>query len=248
MKEELVLAGGHIANFKLHDGSLLKKAAKAEIEFFQEINDKSSKYYGERLAIDEFVPQFYGVENIGEEQWIKMEDITFGLTYPSYIDVKMGTQTHAPDYPEEKRKRHMETDKKTTTSTHGLKVSGAVIKDKIGESTLKLYKPHMKAEEVPHLFKKLLMCNDAAKPNVDALNYYIAQCKGLLEFFETVNKRYFVASSLLFVLSNLDNKYTVKLIDFAHVKPIEDMGLEKDEGFIYGLSNLIQILQSSLST
>ncbi len=240
------LAGGHVSNFKfLPDGTLLKRTVPCEIRFFQEISDKSAKYFAEREAINRFLPKFCGLEVVDGEKWIKMENVNFGLTFPSYIDVKMGTQTYAPDYPEEKRKRHQETDKKTTTPTHGLRLAGMVIKDAKGNTTFKLYKRNVTADELPLTFRNLLTCNGAAKPNAEALAYYIKQCQDLLGFFEKTNKRYFVASSLFFVLSNIDNKYALKLIDFAHVNPIEDMGLTRDEGFIFGLKSLLAILNKA---
>jgi len=129
-KKDHGLAGGHVSNFKfLPDGTLLKRTSKAEIAYFNEINDPSCKYYRERKAADKFMPKFHGTEAIDGEEWIKMENVNFGLTHPSYIDVKMGTQTYAPDYPEKKKLRHMEADKNTTTPTLGLKVSGMVLKN-----------------------------------------------------------------------------------------------------------------------
>jgi len=245
-KKEETLAGGHISNFKFNsDGTLLKKTVDAEVKFLQEINDKACKYYAEREAINKFLPKFVGVEVIDGAKWVKMENVNFGLTHPSYIDVKMGTQTYAPDYPEEKKKRHQEADKKTTTPTHGLKISGMVIKDKDGNTTHKLYKSEVKADELPKTFRYLLTSGGATKPNEEALNHYIKVCQEVLEFFESVGKRYFVASSLFFVISNTDNKFALKLIDFAHVKPIEDMGLTRDEGIIFGLKNMIKILIKS---
>jgi len=245
-KKENQLAGGHTLNFKfLPDGTLMKKTSPEEIAFFKEITDPKCKYYAERQAIDKFIPKFHAVETIDGAEWLKMENCTFGLTFPSYIDVKMGTQTWGPDYPEKKMKRHMEVDKTTTSSTLGLKVSGVVIKDRKGENSYKLFKDSLKAEEIPGAFKKLLSCNDAEKPNAAALDYYIAECEKILEFFEKVNKRYFIAASLFFVLSNIDNKYALKLIDFAHVQPIELMNKEKDDGFIFGMKTMIKILKEA---
>lgn len=245
-KKENQLAGGHTLNFKFNtDGSLIKRTSKEEMEFFKDITDPKCKYYAERKAIDIFIPKFLGIEVINGEEWLKMENVTHGLKFPSYIDVKMGTQTHAPDYPAKKRLRHIEIDKTTTSPTLGLKVSGAVIKDRLGGNSHKVFKENLKSEEIAPLFKKLLLCNDASKPNLDALKYYIRECEKILEFFEKVSKRYYVASSLFFVLSNLDNKYYLKLIDFAHVQPIELMKKEKDDGFIFGMKNMIKILEEA---
>jgi hypothetical protein len=56
----------------------------------------------------------------------------------------------------------------------------------------------------------------------------------------------FYGSSLLFIYdgSNLDAEVGFRMVDFAHVFPIEDRS--HDEGLIIGLKNLINYFQTIL--
>ena len=102
---------------------------------------------------------------VGEEKWVRMENIYYSLTHSSQLDIKMRTQTYAPDYLEGKTKYHIKSDKKTRTPTHGLRVAGAVIKNNKDNVALKLHKTQIKDEELPQLFKKFLISNDTKESN-----------------------------------------------------------------------------------
>lgn len=73
----------------------------------------------------------------------------------------------------------------------------------------------------------------------------MVELKAILEFEKTISKRRKIGASLFFVLSNTDDKFLVKLIDFAHYYPLKEG--EKDEGFIKGLESVIKEFEAILA-
>ena len=63
--------------------------------------------------------------------------------------------------------------------------------------------------------------NDAPSINKEALKDSIAFVEKLLNFIETLSKRYFRSSSLLIAVDNKVNKWAVRWIDFNYAFPLE---------------------------
>lgn len=74
---------------------------------------------------------------------------------------------------------------------------------------------------------------------------YLVKLRLLLEYFKKQSNLRFYSSSLLFLYDGIDVNDTpivdVRMIDFAHVHKIKDGG--KDDGYVFGLSNLILHLE-----
>lgn len=95
----------------------------------------------------------------------------------------------------------------------------------------------------------------------DVLESYLGKLRKLFDWYSKQQEFRLFASSLLFVYDSTHTpipeinthvspgendclQADVRMIDFAHVWPVEEGG--RDEGYIIGLTNLINILQSIL--
>lgn len=241
------LAGGHADSFKFNkDGTLCKAGKKGEIAFYEEFNDKAGKYYPEMEILRPFCPVYHGIVEEGGKKWIKMQNATAGLTNVSFMDIKMGDKSYGPDATPEKIKSQEEKAKKTTSLEYGFRLTGMTVKDDKGANSFKLLKQYgeLTYQQIPEFVEKLLKCNGKDKINVKACEYYIAKMKEILEIMEHKWSRLLIATSIFFVISNTDDKFDLKLIDFAHVHPCPPG--ERDTGFIKGVKHLITIFEGVL--
>eukprot|EP00826_Nyctotherus_ovalis_P045366 TRINITY_DN5024_c0_g1_i18.p1 TRINITY_DN5024_c0_g1~~TRINITY_DN5024_c0_g1_i18.p1 ORF type:complete len:507 (-),score=150.78 TRINITY_DN5024_c0_g1_i18:149-1669(-) len=238
------LAGGHADSFRfLPDGILMKAGKKGEIEFFEEFSKSDGKYYLEMLLLRPYIPELYGIALEDGRQWIKMRNVNHGLSNVSFMDIKMGDKSYSPDDPPEKVKNQIERAKMTTSFEYGFRITGVTVRDDKGNIEYKLIKQYgqITIKTVVDIIKKFMMCNGRADVNREAIEYYVRKMKEILSLIESKITRCMIASSLFFVLSNTDNKFELKIIDFAHVFPMKEG--EKDTGYIKGLKNLISIFE-----
>jgi len=244
-----IRAGGHDELFKfLHDGTLLKAGKKREIEFFMQLNDTTSKYYAENQLLLPYIPEFYGIIEQDGKQWIKMKNLNHGLNHVSFMDIKMGDRSYDEEADEIKRARHKVKDENSTTAKYGFRLIGMIIKDEKGNVTANLAKKlkGLTFEQVPEKIKEFLRCNGKKEINKEAVLHYIEKLKEIKELLYKSSTREIIGSSIFFALSNIDNNYTIKLIDFAHVYPLPQG--KHDEGYLKGLEHLIKIFESILSS
>jgi hypothetical protein len=233
-------AGGHTDAFiKTPDGKIKKLSKEAEYSFYETLKNKKIPDH-----IRSFFPKFYGIETIGNRRYICMEDITFGYKNPTIIDIKMGTSSVGEDATPEKRKEMEEKDFSTTTVTLGIRIVGGRIwnaQKKAYDVKKKDYGKSLKDKDIPDALK--LIFSNGKELRKDVINYFLGQLRLLLEWFEEQSLLRFFSSSLLFVYEGeaKEVKATLKMIDFAHVSEIKDGG--HDDGYIFGLKNLIKFLE-----
>jgi len=244
VKKDDQLAGGHAGAFKfLPDGTLLKAGKKGEIAFYSDFNNPTSKYYSEMQLLKPYMPQFHGIVELDGKPWIKMQNLCANLTNVSFIDIKMGSQTYSPEDPPSKIANQQQRAKETTSFEYGFRITGVTIRDEHGTITFKIQKEFsgISIKDAKEILVKFLSCNGAKAPNKEAVLHYIEKIREILKLWENNISRMLIASSLFFVLSNTDNAYYLRIIDFAHAFPLEEG--KKDFGFIKGLKSLIQILE-----
>ena len=134
-------------------------------------------------------------------------------------------------------------DENTTTKKLGFRITGYIFKDENGEIIEKEFKPHGKAKEemVPGIFENLLKSGGRGETNAEALAFYKRRCSEILDFFQNHNSRSITGSSLLIILDNAQNHYDMRIIDVCSMKEFDDLN-ERDEGYIKGISNILEIL------
>jgi Inositol polyphosphate kinase len=251
-KEDKGLTGGHQNNFKfLEDGTLLKISNECECKFYNEVFTAPStdKYYNENQILIKFIPKFHGLSKLNDKECVKIDNTTHGIANPSCMDIKIGRASMAPDYSKEKAAKAKAKEDTSTTGSNGFRITGLTIKDDSGKTVSKLLKDfNMQYPQAVENLKKYFTRNGTIAFDKDGCNYFLMQMKEMMQFFETTNTRFFVSASLFFVLSAPEKKYNLKLIDLAHVGPIEKMGKTRDENFIWGLKETIKTFEELLAS
>lgn len=159
----------------------------------------------------------------------------------------MGTKTYTNDSNMVKQWMLDSKDHKTTTSVLGFRITGfRAYRQSTCEYDVK-GKPWGMALTPEDMAENLItFFDDGTKIRLDVLKKYIERLEVLLEWYSQQNIIKIYSSSLLFVYDS-DNPSpdaaTVHMIDFAHVKRIEDPE-GRDTRYCIGLRNLIDIFQT----
>lgn len=205
------------------------------------------------------IPRFFGLEQVGftngitvYEDFLVLEDITEGFLNPSIMDVKIGTQTWGPDASEEKIAK--ESAKYVgTKGPLGFSILGMIVHSFDSQKSQKFDKSfgkNLKCEQV-HLVPETFFCN-GEKPPKKLVKIVVDKMKAIRDVFEMQRKYKIYASSLLLAYDaskvrseNLDEKcVNIRLIDFAHVF---DADGQRDDNFLGGINNLIQVFENYYS-
>lgn len=244
-----IISGGHAQDFIVRDNKILKKAKKGEIAFYEDLSNPNSKFAKENELLKRLAPEFFGIETINGNAYVVMENLFYGMEAASIVDAKLGAVTWMPDTTEIKRKLEKEKVSRTTSGKVGYRLSGVIIKDAKGKVVDKRSKSQlyydMEVEDIPKTMKLLLKSNEAKEENKKALESFVEFAKEVLNWFENHSTRFFVASSLVFLVDNTTGKFKAKYIDFAHVDELPPG--EKDKEVIFALKNVIQMLGQVLN-
>lgn len=186
---------------------------------------------------------------------IALEDINKKFVLPCVLDCKIGTRHYDDDASAEKRRRHIEKAKATTSAKCGVRYTGMQsfkrstpggtngvfeFRDKYDGRKLK---EHDLVPEATWFFHdNFQVRTDCVRPILDRL------CE-LKHYLLSQNHFYFYSSSLLLVYEGAPNdvapsRFDVRMIDFAHT--VLSNG-NRDDGYLLGINYLIRILKSILS-
>jgi inositol-hexakisphosphate kinase len=184
----------------------------------------------------------------GIKSFLILEDLTCHLRKPCVLDCKMGTRHYDDDATEEKKMAHIEKAKKTTSSSTGIRFTGMQVYKKPSNTFLfhdKYYGRRLKPDELKHELFEFL--HNGLRLRVDVMEQYLSKLRWLYQHMEKQNYFNFYSSSLLFVYEGDDMAPSpmadVRMIDFAHTQRCKG---EKDDGYLFGLSNLIGLISSLL--
>lgn len=216
-----------------------------------------------------FFPHFYGVVEVEDEfnddlangvirkrPCIVLQDMTLSYTQPSMIDIKIGRQTYEPTASAAKIERELRKypyQKDIGFRITGMKVWNCIDKnyfmvDKwFGRSLLPV---QVQLGLAAYFF-------DGNSFRVRVMQDTITQLQRVLRWMEEQKQYKFFCSSILVVYdsecSDVDTAPSeeqqelscrVSMIDFAHVCLNSPDCMEIDEGYIFGISNLVSIIQS----
>ncbi|CDW84054.1 UNKNOWN [Stylonychia lemnae] len=262
---KLTIAGGHkdrffIAN-QYGESIIIKQTNLNEMVAYEKIfNSKSSDpRFRENQVLKNFLPKYYGVQELEAPSIyqddslskdnipILLENLLADKPNASILDLKMGTSSLSL----KKRAKHdveriKLKDSMTTTKTLGFRVTGYIIKDSNGNTLEKVVKPHgkIKAEQIPIILQKLLSFqNDQNGINSEAIEYLKSQISKMIKYFQNIHSRQMQCSSLFIIIDNLNRKYDIKIVDLSSCQDFKSLE-ERDTGFIFGLTNLLAILQT----
>ena len=197
-----------------------------------------------------------------------MEDITDGFVKPNIMDIKIGAQTWGPDASQKKI-----TQEKAkyvgTKGPYGFSILGMLVHAFNGDVPFKKFDKsfgkNLKQEDVLKVPETYF--NHEQEPPIELIEIFVEKISEILEVFMTQRKYKIYASSLLLAYDaqavqkfkanakNHDEKkidkknelrkhVNIRLIDFAHVFNANG---DKDENFIFGLTNLLDLFQRYLN-
>lgn len=199
-------------------------------------------------ALAEFCPAYLGMRQFGGRDYVILEDLTYGMQRPLVVDIKVGTCTVAPDAPWAKRITHLAKDRATTTRSLGLRIVGVQTSrgDGTSWSPVRLGKAWGKALRAEDMRAALRTCFSAdGRLCTSALSAFLPRLHRLKLILEREPRWQFVSSSLLFVFQPDSSggipACHMRVIDFAHAYPLH---CARDAGYLYGLTNLIALLES----
>lgn len=203
-----------------------------------------------------FFPTFYGTQTLeasdgtGPLDHLILEDLVFGLSNPSIMDIKIGARTWYPEASEDYIEKCFKRDRETTSVTLGFHISGL----QVNRTGLEVWKPdrhlvhEFKSEDVFLALKKFVSSDpetnldcEFAKLVYGGSGGILAQLIELKEWFETQTIFHFNSCSVLVLFDKESGRVQVKLIDFAHV--IEGGGVI-DHNFLGGLCSLIKFVSN----
>lgn len=172
-----------------------------------------------------------------------MENCFLGCEKGSTIDLKLGKNTCAPHKSEEKKKKQAEFSEQSTSNTLFFRVSGVAIRDKQGKITKNLKKKEaflqFKEADIPVVLREVLQSNGLETFNQKVKDEFVKFLEELLQFYEKVNTRAFLNSSVLLIVDNISKNFKIKWIDFNYPMKQEVKGV--DNNVLPGIQKLLEI-------
>lgn len=234
-----------------------------EVQFYEEI-------FKSRKSAPAFIPRYHGLVEVEEEEagtesitplskrpYIILEDFTLNYVQPSMIDIKIGQQTFEPTASKEKIARELK--KYPHQQDIGFRITGM----KVWDSTFRQYRSFDKwfgrSLEPSHvIFGLAYYFFNGETFNIRVLEDSIRSLQNIVSWMQSQTRYKFFCSSILVVYDSdrqtpnsteevLASESTpacrVGMIDFAHVCINDPDVTEIDEGYIFGVTNLITNLQ-----
>ena len=248
---DLNVVGGHEGI--LTDGAQVckpmhTKRGDAELKFYQNSsNSLSGSEFGRSLL--SFLPKFYGTQAINNKQYILLEDLTNGYKNPSIMDVKIGVQAWDDDATHDKVLK--EAKKYPKQVILGTRFTGMRVWDPINCS-YKQYSREFGYSLTEASFYQIfdLFLHDGTSFQLNLAFSFKKKVQELKRVFERQNMFRFYGSSLLFLyeISDRGVQFDLKMIDFAHVWPIQDSASQyaRDGSYLVGLETIENALDKAI--
>ncbi|XP_033103201.1 inositol hexakisphosphate kinase 2-like [Anneissia japonica] len=242
--------------------SLLKESEFSFVEDASEFHHgqkhQRSNPFSQKLHRKQIAKMRNHADQSHYEKFILLENVVYKFGTPSILDLKMGIQTYMGDESEEKRQSQIRKAESSTSAKLGVRICGMkvyradsrtymfrdkyygrkVTEDGFREAiTLFLFNGyHVQADVIPAIIDKLRQLRTALE-NQDTYRFYSSS---LLVMYNARHRKHEPDST-----HSLSDEVDIRMIDFAKTTHGQ-MGASShvhegpDQGFIYGLNNLIQ--------
>jgi len=233
--DENLQIGGHNGAIRVSAHKVYKRCdSPAEMEFYART--------AHHPRLKPFIPDFFGTETRSDGSYVVLENLLHGLATPMMLDLKMGTRTYGDDADPDKVAKQRAKASCTTSGRLGVMVVGCQVPlNDLGTEKLRLGRKAnhdvLTEEAVVIVLGQFL---HTPKLRKEALGFV----SRLHEYFQTQTEFAFYGSSLFFAYDaalGKDASLRVKMIDFAHVHPPPNDGL--DESYLTGLTFLQRVLE-----
>jgi adenylate kinase family enzyme len=234
-------AGGHQDAFSTSDdGTLTKKCNAGEWTFY-------NTTLAQNPELIPFVPGFVRVEGTADDNpRVVLKDLTRGYGKPCVMDIKLGTTSAAPDASPEKAASMVAKDEGSTTVSMGVRVVGLKTFNAQDGAWVSRDKPWGKELTDETFADGVRFFFDQPEPRPELVKEFSERIRAVEKFMSEQSKLMFISSSLLFVFDGepgADPKCELRMIDFAHVFPLESAGA-RDTGYLTGLTNLLRVFDT----
>jgi len=220
------------------------------LNFRKKVGNNEFTFYKTTLhdypTIKPFAPGYFGTQEKDGNKYIVIEDLTQYYTKACILDVKIGTSSVGEDASPEKKASMQKKDNGTTTVSMGMRITAMkVYQAKTGDFST-YDKPWGKKVTPETMTDSLKVFFDNGEEiRKELIEGFLELLVKIQNWINNQSDLRFYSSSLLFLYDGKKEqgkpKVDIKMIDFAHVHKITDNG--KDDGYIFGLKNLIETLE-----
>lgn len=264
-------AAGHPRTFYLSQTQrcVYKITSAQEIEFYRsligspdlEILREHAPAFGgvhliaEGVAIPATLPHYIlppGTYPDSALDSVKLENLLFRISNPSYADLKLGKVLYCCCASEQKRNRMIQRSQETTSDSLGIRVSGYCRWDPASLSYKEFTKTQgylLTESTILTAIRDFFTIHGESHPRPAVISEVIKSLTALRTAF--VSTDVMLRSTSLFIaysgsLTNSDPNVIVKIIDFAR-SHVTGRSVHGDGGFLHGLDNLIILLRKLVS-
>ncbi|GBG34188.1 Inositol polyphosphate multikinase [Hondaea fermentalgiana] len=216
-----------------------KSRGELEAEFYKEVSESES-------PLKAFIPKYLGLEKLHDAMYLKLENMTYGLECPCVLDLKMGQQTYdetaSPEKIAKEKKKYPPQEK------IGFRIVGMKVyrrsKDEWWKSS-RDWAMSITEDSMTNAIEKFF--DDGQVVRYGLMGQLVEELDKIESMLRETARWRMYGSSLFVVYDGKAERpeLRVRMIDFAHVFPIRDGGV--DDGYLHGVQFLRGCLNSSLS-
>ncbi|KAK4022424.1 inositol hexakisphosphate kinase 3 [Daphnia magna] len=191
-------------------------------------------------------------ENLPSFEFLLLENLTWRRKRPCVLDVKMGTRQYGDDAPESKRRSQSLKVENSTSGSLGIRLCGMQVFQVSTNKYLCRNKYYGRSLTDDGLRCSLAQFfHNGERLRTDIFLLLLDRLNRLLAVISQLDSYRLFTSSLLIIYDGLDgqpSEIDVRIIDFAHATQ-RDMTAESqtytgpDDGFIFGLKSLIELIE-----